>query len=520
VSELRDPILSRRRFLQLALAGAATASAGSLSCDFGALPEYPFRLGVASGDPLPDRVVLWTRLAMDPLAPGGGGGMPARPIPVLWEVAHDEAFQAIARSGYGVADPTLGHSLHVDVNGLEPDRWYFYRFRAGGHASDVGRTRTFPAPGASPALLRFASASCQNWQQGYYPAHAAIAAEDLDFVAFLGDYIYESGVSASAVRPHDGPRISDLAGYRNRYALHKGDPDLQAAHRAFPWIVTWDDHEVSNNYAGLVQDEGLSNPQLFPQLRAAAYLAWYEHTPVRLLPPKGSSLPIYRSLGFGDLAALFVLDTRQYRTNQECGDGLASICRGFPAPDGDMLGPQQEAWLFGGIAASTARWKVLAQQVVFAPTPFLTFRNFDQWDGYPLARQRILDFLRARSARDSVVLTGDIHSTGVGWVPSVMPSPNDPSTFSEPVAAEFVATGISSSGLPSDVADAIAEIFVSYPHIEYFEPTTRGYLRHEVTRDAWRADVRFVESVLEPVSPVSTEASFVAEHGVLTPLPA
>jgi alkaline phosphatase D len=522
VSEIRDPVLSRRRFLQLALAGAATATVGSGGCDFGSLPEYPFRLGIASGDPLPDRVVLWTRLAMDPLAPGGTGGMPPRPLAVLWEVAHDAAFQVVVRSGYAVADPSLAHSVHVDVGGLEPDRWYFYRFRAGGHVSDVGRTRTFPAPDASPSQMRFVSASCQNWQSGYYPAHAAIAAEDIDFVAFLGDYIYEGGASGSALRAHDGPRLRDLAGYRNRYALYKSDPDLQAAHRSCPWIVTWDDHEVSNNYAGLLQDENggsdYPDPALFPEVRAAAYLAWYEHQPVRLLPPKGSALRIYRSLGFGDLAALFVLDTRQYRTDQDCGDDLFNACSTFPNPAGDMLGPQQEAWLLGGLAASQARWNVLAQQVVFSPTPLGIFRNYDQWDGYPHARQRIVDFLRARPQRDSVVLTGDIHSSGVGWVPGL--TPGDPSTYSDPVAAEFVATGISSSGLPASQAALVQQLFSSYPHVAYFETVTRGYLRHEVTRDAWRADVRFVESVLQPVSPVFTETSFVAEHGVLTPLPA
>jgi alkaline phosphatase D len=511
-----DPLhgLSRRRFLQLALSGVAATAAG---CDFSSrrLVEWPFRLGVASGDPIADRVVLWTRLAPDPLAPGGAGGVPPEPIPVFWEVALDEAFRSIVRAGVAVADPSLAHSVHVDVNGLEPDTWYFYRFFADGHASDVGRARTLPAPASAPSLLRFASASCQNWQAGFYTAYAALAQEDLDLVAFLGDYIYEGGVGSigpGTVRLHDGPTVVDLAGYRNRYALYKGDPNLQAAHRLCPWIVTWDDHEVANNYAGLVPDGG--DPAGFPARRAAAYQAWYEHMPVRLLPPKGSAFRIYRSFAFGDLASFFVLDTRQYRTDQECGDGLQPRCAGFPSPVGDMLGAAQESWLLAGLAASPALWDVLAQQVVLAPTPLGNFRNFDQWDGYPLARQRLVAELRARELRNAVVLTGDIHASGAGWVPG------DLAAFSDPVASEFVATGISSSGLDPGTAALAEQLLQGLPHIDYFEATTRGYLRHEVTRDTWTADFRFVETTLEESSPVFTAASFVVEHGNPDPEPA
>jgi alkaline phosphatase D len=387
-----DLALTRRRFLELVAAGAAFTASG---CDFGSqsLPAYPFTLGVASGDPLADRVVLWTRLAPEPLAAGGGGGMPAEPYTVFWEVANDEAFRSLARTGSAVADPSLGHSVHVDVNGLEPDRWYFYRFHAGGHVSPVARTRTMPARDAAPALLRFVSASCQNYRAGFYTAHAAIAQEDIDLVTFLGDYIYESG-QGDGVRDHDGPRIQDLAGYRNRYALYKSDANLIAAHRICPWITTWDDHEVANNYVGSIADENGPDfgqpPEYFAQLRAAGYQAWYEHQPVRLLPPKGDSFRIYRDLAFGDLAKLFVLDTRQYRTDQQCGDSLSPVCAGFPDPQGDVLGAAQEAWLLGGLGASSSVWNVLAQQIVFAPTPAGPLRNFDQWDGYPLARQRLV----------------------------------------------------------------------------------------------------------------------------------
>ncbi len=505
-----DLALTRRRFLELVTVSAAMTAAG---CDFGSktIANYPFTLGVASGDPLADRVVLWTRLAPEPLAPGGAGGMPPEPFTVYWEIANDESFHSIARAGSAVADPSLAHSVHVDVNGLAPDRWYFYRFHASGWVSPVARTRTMPALASSPSLLRFASASCQNYADGYWTAHAGLAAEDLDFVAFLGDYIYEGG-DTGPVRSHDGPRIGDLAGYRNRYGLYKSDANLRAAHAAFPWICTWDDHEVANNYAGLIADQNQAPPAIpFPELRAAGYQAWYEHMPVRVLPPKGVAFRIYRDFAFGDLSSLFMLDTRQYRTDQQCGDSLNPVCAGFPAPAGDLLGAQQEAWLTDKLESSSSLWNVLGQQIVFSPTPIGNRLNFDQWDGYPVARQRLVDFLRNREERNTVILTGDIHASGAAWLPGV--TPGLPTTFSEPIATEFVATGISSSGLDAGTASLIELLFQSFPHVEYFDAVNRGYVRHEVTREAWRADFRFVETVLEETSNIDTYASFVVERG-------
>jgi len=512
--DLRVP-LSRREFLQLTMTAAAVA-AGS-GCDFTnpLLPTWPFTLGVASGDPLADRVVLWTRLAPDPLAPDGAGGMPGEPVAVVWQVAHDERFQNIARTGAAIAHPSLAHSVHVDVSGLEPDRWYFYRFIAGNHVSPAGRARTFPRADQAPALMRFGSASCQNFTAGYYTSHAALAQEDLDFVAFLGDYIYESGATGP-VRAHVGGRIQDLAGYRNRYAQYKGDPNLQAAHARFPWLVTWDDHEVANNYAGLIPDEagpiGMLPTEQFALLRAAGYQAWYEHQPVRLLPPKGASFPIHRSVDFGDLARVYVLDTRQFRTNQQCAEtevfnGLASPCPGFPDPAGTLLGSAQEAWLEARLEASPSVWNVLAQQIVFTPTPLLGLFNFDQWDGYPLARSRLVDFLQTHAIRNPVVLTGDIHAAGAAWVPA------DAVAFSEPVASEFVATGISSSGLDPSLAGIASSALEGLPHIQFFDAIQRGYVRHVVERDQWRADFRFVSTVAQPTASVATDISFVVEDG-------
>ena len=320
--------LDRRRFLA---GGAAVATAawaaptilsptGAFAAD-PVLPGPPFTLGVASGDPTPTAVILWTRLAPDPL---NGGGMPAVDVPVGWEVATDDAFTQVVASGTTIATPAHGHTVHVDATGLAPDTWFHYRFTASGFTSPVGRTRTAPAAGSSPASMRFAFASCQNWPAGYYTAHRALAAEDVDVVHFLGDYIYENG-SQGPVRPHNSPEITTLTAYRNRYALYRGDPDLQASHAAFPWIITWDDHEVENNYAGL-NPQDPADAATFAARRAVAYQAWWEHQPVRLPAPTGPDLTIRRSFDWGDLARFAVVDGRQHRSDQACGDSLGPPC--------------------------------------------------------------------------------------------------------------------------------------------------------------------------------------------------
>lgn len=507
---LRAP-LSRREFVKLAMSTAAVAAAGG-ACDWVRLdiPDYPFRLGVASGDPLHDRVVIWTRLCPDPLAPDGHGGMLDLPVSVGWEVATDENFNSIVRSGVAVAHHELAHSVHVDVTGLQSNSWYYYRFFAGDHVSPVGRTRTFPAPGALASQFRFASASCQHWPSGFWTAYEAMSQEDLDFVVHLGDYIYESGGNGP-VRVHVGGRVQDLAGYRNRYALYKGDRHLQATHLLCPWIVTWDDHEVANNYAGDLFDENATPPSIpFLELRAAAYQAWYEHHPVRLLPPQPTGLRIYRGFDFGDLARILVLDTRQYRSNQPCGDSIQPACPGFPNPQDTMLGSQQEAWLFDGLTTSEATWNVLAQQVVFAPTPLLGLFNMDQWDGYPVARQRILDCFQGASVSNPVILTGDIHAAGAGWVPA------DTTGLTNPIATELVATGISSR-FPAELAPIAESVIGGLPHVSFFEARTRGYLLHHVTPDVWVADFRFVTTTARPTANVFTGATFAVEPGQPVP---
>ena len=249
--------ISRRGFIGGAGAGALALGAVGITPQRAYAPrfsDYPFKLGVASGDPSPDGFVIWTRLAPDPLQ---GGGVPPRPIAVSFEVAHDEAFRRIAAAGTVTARPQRGHTVHAEIEGMRPGREYFYRFTAGRDTSATGRTKTAPARGSSPGALRFAVASCQSWQEGHYTAYRHIADEELDFVLHLGDYVYEGAQSADAIRPHEAGEPTDLLGYRNRHALYRTDADLQAAHAAFPFVVTWDDHEVENNYAA-----GLANPSV------------------------------------------------------------------------------------------------------------------------------------------------------------------------------------------------------------------------------------------------------------------
>jgi alkaline phosphatase D len=491
--------------------GAGVADAGSPPPPGPASPpEPPFTLGVASGDPLPGGVVLWTRLAPEPL---DGGGMPGRPVEVHWRVAHDERMARVAASGTVLARPEDAHAVHVEVAGLEPDRWYFYRFRTGGPrpvASAVGRTRTAPAPSASVRRLRLALASCQDWQAGFWPAWAAVAEEDLDLVVHLGDYIYERGPRRlGGVRRHEGPEATTLAGYRNRHALYKTDPALQAAHAAFPFVVTFDDHEVVNGYAGDRPADRGDRPGFLAR-RAAAYRAYWEHLPLRRAArPRGPTIALARRLAFGDLADLHVLDTRQFRSEQPCGGELARRCEAAADPAATVLGAAQERWLAEGLAASRARWNVLAQQVMMAqlagPALFGALYNTDQWDGYVAARARLLRLLAGRRVANPVVTSGDVHSA---WVNDLKADFADPDSAT--VATELVCTSISSAP-PRWLARAGDALLAANPHLRHLDASRRGYTRCELTPELLRADLRTVDSVRRRASPVRTSASFVVE---------
>ena len=373
--------IDRRGFLTLAgAAGVAAVSQSPLARagrDATRVTGYPFTLGVASGDPAPDGAVLWTRLAPAPLS---GGGMPSRRVPVDYEVAHDERFRRTVQRGTVQSRPELGHSVHVELEGLEPGREYFYRFTAAGDQSPVGRTRTAPARGAALDRLAFAFVSCSQYEHGYFTAYRHLAQEELDVVVHLGDYIYEYAPNVYSTpggnpRAHSSREITTLEDYRNRHAQYKTDPDLQAAHAAAPWVITWDDHELDNNWADEIPEDGQPRGA-FLRRRAAAFQAYYEHMPLRRTSrPRGIDLQLYRRVAFGDLATFHVLDTRQFRSDQACGDGRRTGCDERLDPARSITGDAQERWLLDGLEDSRARWNVLAQQVFFAQ------RDYEQGPG-------------------------------------------------------------------------------------------------------------------------------------------
>jgi alkaline phosphatase D len=519
-----DTRTSRRRFLTGALAAGAAiplAGWGPASCTNPpphpgrrppqppvALPDGLFALGVASGDPTADAVVLWTRLAP---APTAGGGMPAVDIPIRVEVADNDGFRGRVRRADVVASPEFAHSVHVDVRHLRPASWYWYRFIVGDQVSPVGRTRTAPARHHHRDPLRFLFGSCQNWQSGFWPLWAHAPADDPDVVLHLGDYIYEGGISTTAVRQNTGPELITLDDYRNRYGQYKSDPALQGIHAACPWIVTWDDHEVENNYAGLVPQFPAEAPE-FPARRAAGYRAWWEHMPVRLDAPTGPDLRIYRVLDWGRLARFHVLDGRQYRSDQPCDDGADSgaTCPERVADTQTMLGAEQEAWIGESLASSRARWDVLANQTVMTSMPFAgVFYNRDQWDGYAAARQRLLDQIRAGGVENAVVLTGDIHAAGVGGLVGENP---DGSPSADMVGTELVGGSIS-SGFDSGLADIAEQLIGSLPHVVFADTHQRGYMLCDVTDTEMVTRYQVVESVRVPDSPVTTAATFTTLAG-------
>ena len=509
--------VTRRRFLAGAGAAAALAlgrgEARLLAQSRPRFSDHPFKLGMASGDPSPDGMVLWTRLAPEPLRPGGGMG--PDPVTVDWEVAEDEAMQRTVRKGRALASADLAHSVHVEVTGLEPARWYWYRFGAGAETSPVGRTRTAPARGDRPERLRFAFTSCQHWEFGYYAGYHHMLGDDLDLVFHLGDYIYETSVKNPPVRRHDQPEPKDLEGYRLRHALYKTDPDLRAAHAAYPWVVTWDDHEVSNDYAN-DRSQYRDDPADFLRRRAGAYQAYYEHMPLRAASiPSGPALRLYRGLGWGQLADFFVVDGRQYRAVQPCGEGrpgggqLVEGCSARFDEAQTMFGAEQERWLFDGLARARARWTVLAQQQLMAELLQRTATGgeaywTDGWDGYAGARRRLLTHLRDQRVSNPVVIGGDIHSF---WVTDLQV---DARAASATVATEFVGTSLTSPGIPYAL---ILRALPENPHVRYFESRSRGYVRCTVTGAQWRTDLRALEHVRDSRAPIRTLATYVVESG-------
>ena len=519
--------MKRRNFLQGASAITVIAATSRLAAQ--TLQHNPFSLGVASGSPATDGMVLWTRL----LAAPGGEALPPVPIEVRWELALDSQFTKPVQSGTELALPSFAHSVHVEVKGLTPAAngaaapHYWYRFFAGDAVSTSGHTRTLP-PQASSQKLTLALASCQNYEHGYFTAyrHMVREAKDsgqtaagLDCVLFVGDYIYEYGATANRTRQHNSPTVRTLDEYRARYALYKSDTDLQAAHAALPWIVTWDDHEVENDYA---DDRAASGRGAeFLEKRAAAYRAYWEHMPLRKAQlPVGPNARMYRRYAWGQTASLHVLDARQHRDHQVCTPAdqggsrtvFDASCPERLGTPSSLLGAAQEAWLAEGMLQSSAGFEIVGQQSIMAqmrmpatrtPDAPATALWNDSWDGYPQARHRALDVWAAK--KNVISLGGDVHAT---YVNNLVGNFDDPAAAA--LATEIVGTSISSPSWSQAAAD---RIMGHNPHIQFAKSDQRGYTVLEVDGPRATAHLRVIDDARTPQSTLSTAASFVVEQG-------
>lgn len=497
--------MNRRHFLTGAASTLALALAESLPGQQTAkLSDHPFKLGIASGDPAPDGFVLWTRLLSERLT---------SPTEVNWRVATDDRMRNVVKKGRAMAAPELAHSVHAEAGGLKPDRDYWYQFSVAGEESAIGRSRTSPKPGDDLDALNFAFASCQSYEAGYYTAYDHMVRENLDLIVFLGDYIYENGPSAANTpRKHNAPEIFSLTDYRRRYELYKSDALLQKAHAYAPWILTWDDHEVDNDYANDRQEHGAPREQ-FLERRANGYQAYYEHMPLRIgAKPRGTAMQLYRKIAYGKFAEFLVLDTRQFRKPQPCGgSGTRPQCATALDPSQTILGDAQTKWLTDSLGASKARWNILANQVIFAKCDFKPGPDYgesmDKWGGYEVSRQAVMKCLEERKPSNPVVITGDVHSN---WAFDLKKKWFDES--SPTIGSEFVGTSISSGGDGRDVLDITAQELAENPHLKFFN-AQRGYVKCSVTRKQWRTDYRILPYVTRPGAAISTRASFAIEEG-------
>jgi alkaline phosphatase D len=523
--------LTRRRALRLAaglalqplLAAPALAGGRLQPGASAALKNDPFQLGVAAGEPRPSGFVLWTRLAPEPLAddPHAVGGLGGGDILIRCEIAEDPGMQRIVRNELAIAEAGFAHSVHLELDGLEPGRPYWYRFMTDDAVSPVGCARTAPAAGAPLDRLRLGFVSCSNYEQGYFAAYRHLAEEAPDLVLFLGDYIYESvDRSAFAVRHHaDGAVATTLAGYRHRYAQYRLDPDLRALHAAAPCLMTWDDHEVQNDYAG-AWSQDFERPEAFLARRAAAYRAFYEHMPLSPTRshPDGVAMRVYDQFAFGDLASIMMLDGRQYRSQEACyrppnGGGhvvTAESCPDLLDPTRSMLGGDQEVWLYDRLAHSQARWNLIGQNVVMAAfldgrPPEQSHHWTDAWDGYPANRSRLIDHIASSGVANPVVLTGDNHAF---WANDLKRDFNDPR--SPTIATEFVGTSITSFGPPYE---QFMSKLSDNPHVHFFESRKRGYVSVDLSPQQMTTRFQALSDGADPEATIGTLKTFVVEAG-------
>ena len=520
---MSQPALQRRQLLQWAALGTAALVLPPRAWTQTRVDSTPFILGVASGSPTHDSVVLWTRLMLPIFQSSGSLG-----VSVRWEVAHDDKFTRMAQSGQSLAVAGLAFSVHAEVQGLEPDRWYFYRFKVGETVSSIGRTRTFPAPDAATAGMRLAYASCQRWEHGYFSAYRHMAEENLDLVMFLGDYIYEYPRASNAVRTPPGGWTLSLDDYRQRYATYKQDKDLQTMHAICPWLVTWDDHEVQNDYAGLTMGENGPDVADFPARRSAAYQAFYEHMPVRASVltkavaglASGAEMRIYSSARYGRLASLTMLDARQYKSPQVCTRdgkrGSSTVnpanCPAWKDPARTMLGPEQEQWLdaaWGSARSKSVGWNIIGQQSLIGQRnwkagPEQSLWN-DGWDGYSAARTRLTDSARKHSVANLVVLGGDVHENWVGQIKADYSHPS-----SAAVGVEFCGTSVTSrSGGNNKLAETLAE----NPHFLFADAERKGYGVVEISSNQIKTTLRVVSDVTRQDASIETLAQFSVASG-------
>ena len=514
-----DQRISRRTLLKTGGSFAASVTMiGALGTRAFATPPFsgnPFSLGIASGDPTPNGVVLWTRLAPEPLVPGGG--VKNQLYGVRYEVAQDEGFRDIIRRGAIEAVPDEAHSVRVELDDLEPAHEYFYRFKFGSEVSPHGRTRTAPERGSHLDELVFAFVSCQNFPDGYFTPYEEVAnSADIHAVVHLGDYIYEG--PSQTFRKHEPLReIFSLDDYRVRHGQYKTDVHLQAAHAAHPWLVTWDDHEFKNNYADLDLDPDVT-VEVATARRAAAYRAYWEHMPLRRArKPVDASFQLYRRFHWGDTVTFNVLDGRQYRSDQVepvCTPAQrtpSGYCPGVLEPGRTMLGAEQRDWLLEDLAGTKARWNILAQQTAFAPLnganafpPRFSGADADNWEGYVAERQQIIDWAIEQQTPNFVVLTGDSHRN---WVRNI---PRHYTSLENPMGTEFLGTSVSTGGdaTPRELDYGLP----GNPQL-LFRNNNRGYAKCTLTPDTWTTEYRVVGTVKQPTSPTRTLATFVVENG-------
>jgi alkaline phosphatase D len=527
--------MQRRHLLEHA--ALATAAAHALWLPRSAwsqtrISSNPFTLGIASGSPTSDGIVLWTRLAPTGLL--GTSSLGADNITVRWEISHDEGFTRIVQRGQALALAQLAHAVHVEATGLEAGRGYFYRFIVGDYTSTVGRTRTLPAQDATPARFRIAYASCQRWEHGYYSAYRHMLADFPDLVLFLGDYIYEYPRAADQVRApnptSNGGWTLTLEDYRSRYALHKSDPDLQAMHAACPWVFTWDDHEVQNDYAALTPGDAGPAAADFAARRAAAYQAFYEHTPIRASTltralaglAEKAEIRLYSDIRLGALGHLYLLDARQYKDAPVCnkdgalGSGVVNPaqCAVWNDPARTMLGTTQESWLAQSLArnSTSAGWQIVGQSSLFGPRDFSnsasqSFWN-DGWDGYRAARKRMTDALQKAQVKNAVLFGGDVHENWVGHVKADYGNPS-----SANIGVEFCGTSITSRHHPSSNNAVIPDRLKRNSHFVFADVEKRGYGIADFSAQQLQVSLRAVSDVTSKDASIQTIAQFVVNSG-------